>query len=103
MPLTLDWTAVLTPPQPSPKWRGRRPFTPRLDSGLDPHPSPLPNGEGEGRLRFAWIPAPYRGTWNAFDRRNDQFGGGNHSSGIGVRDMLSYQDWRRSCLPPPLT
>ena len=33
---------------------------------------------------------------------NDEFGGGNHSSGIGVRDMRSYQDWRRSCLPPPL-
>ncbi len=24
-------------------------------------------------------------------RRNDEFGGGNHSSRIGVRDMLSYQ------------
>ena len=35
-------------------------------------------------------------------RRNDEFGGGNHSSGIGVRDVLSYEDWRRSCLPPPL-
>ena len=35
-------------------------------------------------------------------RRNDEFGGGNHSSGIGVRDTLSYEDWRRSCLPPPL-
>ena len=38
-----------------------------------------------------WIPAPYRGTGHAFDRRNDEFGGGNHSSRIGVRDMLSYQ------------
>ena len=74
----------------------------RLDSGLDPHPSPLPNGEGESRLRLAWIPAPHRGTGQAYDRRNDEFGGGNHSSGIGVRDMLSYEDWRRSCLPPPL-
>ena len=26
-----------------------------------------------------WIPAPYRGTGHAFDRRNDEFGGGNHS------------------------
>ena len=39
----------------------------------------------------SWIPAPYRGTGHAFDRRNDEFGGGNHSSRIGVRDMLSYQ------------
>ena len=38
-----------------------------------------------------WIPAPYRGTGHAFDRRNDEFGGGNRSSRIGVRDMLSYQ------------
>ena len=38
-----------------------------------------------------WIPAPYQGTGHAFDRRNDEFGGGNHSSRIGVRDMLSYQ------------
>ena len=38
-----------------------------------------------------WIPAPYRGTGHASDRRNDEFGGGNHSSRIGVRDMLSYQ------------
>ena len=72
-----------------------------LDSGLDPHPSPLPNGEGEGRFRLAWIPAPHRGTGHAFDLRNDEFGGGNESSGIGVRDMLSYEDWRRSCLPRP--
>ena len=27
---------------------------------------------------------------------------GKHSSRIGVRDTLSYEDWRRSCLPPPL-
>ena len=27
-------------------------------------------------------------------RRNDELGGWNHS--------FSYQDWRRSCLPPPL-
>ena len=27
---------------------------------------------------------------------------GKHSSRIGVRDVLSYEDWRRSCLPPPL-
>ncbi len=38
-----------------------------------------------------WIPAPYRGTGHAFDRRNDELGGGNHSSRIGVRDMLSYE------------
>ena len=38
-----------------------------------------------------WIPAPCRGTGHASDRRNDEFGGGNHSSRIGVRDMLSYQ------------
>ena len=44
-------------------------------------------------------------------RRNDDWGAGltsargfygSHQSRIGVRDTLSYQDWRRSCLPPPL-
>ena len=38
-----------------------------------------------------WNPAPNRGAGHASDRRNDEFGGGNHSSRIGLRDMLSYQ------------
>ncbi len=35
-----------------------------------------------------WIPAPYRGTGRAFDRWNDEVGGGSLSR-IVVRDMLS--------------
>ena len=36
------------------------------------------------------IPAPYRGTGHAFDRRNDECGEMSRLSRIGVRDMLSY-------------
>ena len=42
------------------------------------HPSPLDSG-------------PVSGYGACFHRRNDEFGGGNHSSRIGVRDMLSCQ------------
>ena len=34
---------------------------------------------------------PVSGYGACFHRRNDEFGGGNHSSRIGVRDMLSSQ------------
>ena len=59
--------------------------TPRPQRGTSPRatfPSPHP----------FWIPAPYPGTGHAFDRWNDELGGGSLSR-IVVRDMLSYQ-WR---------
>ena len=40
-----------------------------------------------------WIPAPYRGTGHASDRRNDEFGGGNHSFSYQSPIALRRPHW----------
>ena len=64
--------------------------------------------------RLVALPLP--ATLDSGLRRNDEWGAGltkgcrewrmrgcrSGLSRIGVRDMLSYRDWRGSCLPPPL-
>ena len=38
--------------------------------------NPLPGGEEVASLPPFWIPVPYRGTGQAFDCRNDEWGAG---------------------------
>ena len=69
--------------------------------GEEEHPSGWPGIVGWGQapaLHLSFDP-----RLSLFGRRSVGVAGRcRNSSRIGVRDMLSYQDWRRSCLPPPL-